>query len=226
MISQSSESEDQPQAESTQAQFPQPRGRIKAIAAGGNAVSRKQPAWQRQLRYVYYRFIRLRSRPHAIARGLAVGVFAGFFPLFGLQTIIGIALAIVFRGNKIVAAAGTWVSNPFTYLPIYAFNLWIGRLILQVDLDFDDLLNRRLQSWPDLLQTGNVFVATLFLGCAVVGGIAAVIAYFLGLWLAQMVHQRRQLQRHHRLERRQSLQSSRVDAPNVDSPSIDSTDPE
>ncbi|MGB7312113.1 MAG: DUF2062 domain-containing protein, partial [Nodosilinea sp.] len=85
-----------------------------------------QPQWRRQIRYVYLRFLRLQGTPEQLARGLASGVFSGCFPLFGFQIVLGIAAATVLRGNRIMAAAATWVSNPFTYVPIFAFNYQVG----------------------------------------------------------------------------------------------------
>jgi uncharacterized protein (DUF2062 family) len=84
------------------------------------------PAWKRQLRYLYLRFLRLQGSPQYLARGIASGVFSGCFPLFGLQIIIGVTIATVFRGHRIMAAAATWVSNPFTYVPLFAFNYQVG----------------------------------------------------------------------------------------------------
>jgi uncharacterized protein (DUF2062 family) len=72
--------------------------------------------WQRYLHYYKIRLLRLRGHPRAIARGLAFGTFAGFFPLFGLPIIIALVLATLFRGNRIAAIAATWISNPFTCL--------------------------------------------------------------------------------------------------------------
>ena len=67
--------------------------------------------------------------PGQRARGLAAGIFCGCFPIFGLQTLAGITLASVVRGNHLLAAAGTWISNPFTYVPLYWFNYRIGALL-------------------------------------------------------------------------------------------------
>lgn len=140
-------------------------------------------SWQRGCRYLYLRLIRLKSTPEAIARGLAVGVFAGFFPIFGFQTIAALLLAIPFQGNKLVAAAGTWISNPFTYVPIYLFNFQVGQWLLgrggQGGLATARAVFEADQNW---LQLGGDVVTTLFAGCAFVGGIAAVIAYGVGLW--------------------------------------------
>lgn len=143
----------------------------------------------------------MRGSSKAIARGLAAGVFAGWFPLFGLQTIIGIALAAILEGNKIMAAAGTWVSNPFTYVPIYYFNFRMGQWLLGLVGFEGEMLDMELlsdvvtasgwDSFSEFLGLGFNFVFTLFLGCFVTGLISAVLAYFLGLWLIQRIRQRR-----------------------------------
>ncbi len=143
-------------------------------------MKRRKFWWKRTLRYFYLRIIRLRSTTPALARGLATGVFAGLFPFFGAQTILGVSLAILVRGNKLTAALGTWISNPLTYVPIYLFNFRVGQFLLQTndlstDLDWT--------STSELLQAGKVFITTLLVGCTIVGAIAATIAYFLGLWL-------------------------------------------
>ncbi len=154
---------------------------------------KKPLSWQRGSRYLYLRLIRLKSTPGAIARGLAVGVFAGFFPIFGFQTIAAVLLAIPFRGNKLVAAAGTWISNPFTYVPIYLFNFQVGQWLLgragQGGLATARAVFEADQNW---LQLGSDVVTTLFTGCAFTGGIAAVIAYGVGLWGVDYLRQRRQ----------------------------------
>lgn len=141
---------------------------------------RKPSLWKRKLRYLYLRLIRLRSTTPAIARGLAVGVFAGLFPFFGAQTLLGLALAMAVRGNKLTAAVGTWISNPLTYVPIYVFNFKVGQLILgtkELSTDVD------WTSSEELLQAGWTFGLTLILGCVVVGAIAGVLSYLFGLWL-------------------------------------------
>ena len=137
----------------------------------------------RLVRYVYIRFVRLRSHPQAIARGLAAGVFAGSYPLFGLQTIIGVAIAAALRGNKLVAAAGTWISNPLTYVPIYAFNYQIGRWILG-QRNTTSLTNRSPQEWMSL---GFDITIALLVGSTLVGIALALVSYYVGLYLARTV---------------------------------------
>ena len=140
-------------------------------------------SFRRRLQYCYWRLIRLQGSPEAIARGLACGVFAGLFPLFGLQTILGLCLAILFRGNKIIAAAGTWVSNPLTYVPIYAFNFHVGKWLLQQN----SLTDISLKSWQEFKELGSEIIGTLFVGCFTVGMVGAICSYFLGLTIIRRV---------------------------------------
>jgi uncharacterized protein (DUF2062 family) len=131
----------------------------------------------------------METTPSVFARGLAVGIFAGWFPLFGLQTFISIALATLVNGNKLIAAAGTWVSNPFTYLPIYWFNFELGRFLLgskQQSFTLDNLTN-----WENLSQLGQDFMIALFLGSFVGGTVMGSLAYALGLYGMTRWKQRR-----------------------------------
>jgi len=122
----------------------------------------------------------MQGTPEYIARGLGIGVFAGLFPIFGLQTIVGVALATLFRGHKIAAAAGTWISNPLTYLPIYAVNFQVGQWFLNSQQEF---VPESMISFQELMQYGTKFVVSLFLGSLVIGAIAGILSYFIGLKL-------------------------------------------
>jgi uncharacterized protein (DUF2062 family) len=137
--------------------------------------------FQRYWRYFSLRLLRLRGNPKTIARGLAIGVFAGCFPFFGLQTIIAILIAFLLKGNKIAAAAATWISNPLTSVPIFAFNFHIGTLIIGgEDLTFEEL---NLTSFSEIIELGGKLGITLLLGSLIVGSIASFCAYFISLRL-------------------------------------------
>lgn len=168
-----------------------------------NKIKAPRQSIRRGLNYLYWRTVRLQGRPEPIARGLACGVFAGLFPFFGLQTILGVLLAVIFRGNKIVAAAGTWVSNPFTYIPIYAFNFHIGQMLLNQQ----ELTNVSLQSWEEVKELGTEILFPLFVGCFAVGSVVSIFSYFMGLRLihrlrnSYKLRQRRRLMGKHYSER-------------------------
>ena len=93
---------------------------------------------RRRIRKGFFLLWKQDGSPGQCARGLAVGVFCGCFPLFGFQTILGIVLSKLLKGNKFLAATGTWISNPLTYLPIYWLNYQIGNSLLGATQDFSD----------------------------------------------------------------------------------------
>lgn len=140
----------------------------------------------RRFRYTYLKLLRLRGKPKVVAKGLAVGIFAGCFPLFGLQSLIGLFLATVCRGSKVGALAATWISNPLTYVPLYVFNYKIGKLLLGTkDTQLPPL---DIESFTAFKELGSTFALTLFTGSFVVGMILAVVTYFYGLAILEQLH--------------------------------------
>ena len=140
----------------------------------------------------------MRGTPAEIARGAAVGVFAGMFPFFGFQTILSVGIAAIVRGNKIAAAATTWISNPLTYVPIYAFNFHVGRWLLKAD---DTFVFTR-QSLSELLNASSHFVMVLLIGCTVVGVVSAAITYPLTLRVVSNVRHQLRMSRKQAREQR------------------------
>lgn len=149
---------------------------------------RPQVWFRRRLRLTYLKLLRLRSKPETAAKGLALGVFAGCFPFFGFQSLVGIFLATIFRGSKVAAIAATWISNPFTYVPIFVFNYKIGKLLLGTK---DTVLFLDINSFTAFKELGSTFAITLLTGCLVVGSILAFITYFYSLAILERLKKRR-----------------------------------
>ena len=118
--------------------------------------------------------------PGQRARGLAAGVFAGCFPLFGFQTFLGVLFANLLRGNTFLAVVGTWISNPMTYLPLFWLNFQIGCILLGTELNFGSLGKLTPK---ELWYQGWLFGSCLFVGSAILGLmislISGIIVYFL-----------------------------------------------
>ncbi len=122
--------------------------------------------------YRLRRFLHLlwkqQGSPGYQARGLAIGVFCGCLPFFGIQTVLGMMLASVFRGNHLLAVSGTWISNPITYVPLFLLNYRVGSIALGVSTTMhhlDDVSSREIWS------QGWIFVSRLLYGSALVGTI-------------------------------------------------------
>jgi len=104
--------------------------------------------------------------PYFNAKGIAVGVFSGCFPFFGFQTLLGIFFARLINGNLVLAAIGTWISNPFTYVPLYILNFKVGSIFFKdnsKNIDFNDLIG------DDIFSQGWIFTSRLLIGSCLVG---------------------------------------------------------
>ena len=126
--------------------------------------------------------------PYYNAKGIAIGVFSGCFPFFGFQTLIGIFLARIIKGNILLSAAGTWISNPFTYIPIYILNYKVGSLLIKdssiLTIQSDFISN---QIW----EKGWIFTSRLLLGSFLVGSVLGIFSGFIGYLMYRYILKRR-----------------------------------
>jgi uncharacterized protein len=122
------------------------------------------------------RLLAVRDTPEALARGLAVGFFFGVSFLWGLQIVLAVVVAHLLRGNKVIAAALTAVSNPLTSLPLYGVCYWVGQLLLGTTVKLPDLA--QLGSLDDVVALGPAFFLTMFAGTTLVGLVGALVLYF------------------------------------------------
>ena len=129
----------------------------------------------RQFKLNVIRLVRLRGEPDEVGRGMALGLFIGMTPTFGIQMFIALGLAFWFKQNKIAALIGVWNTNPLTAPIIYGLEYEIGRLIMgrpypEVAVQF---------SYEALSGLGWQVLAPLCLGSVVLGVPVAIIGYAL-----------------------------------------------
>lgn len=134
-------------------------------------------------RYLYHRTVRLRGTPHAIAMGIAAGVFVSWTPLIGLHFVSAFAIAFLFGGNFVAAALGTAFGNPLTFPFIWMSSWRLGSFMLgrspdgrdQIDLvhlvktfDFSELWRPLIEPMllgsigPGIICAGGFYAATYF----------------------------------------------------------------
>jgi uncharacterized protein len=77
------------------------------------------------------KLLAIRDTPEAIAGGIAIGIFFGFTPLFGVKTVLAIFFAWLTRSNILAAVlAGTLHDlllpiMPFIFLWEYKIGFWV-----------------------------------------------------------------------------------------------------
>ena len=124
--------------------------------------------------------LRLDDPPSRIALALAVGVFISCTPFYGLQTLLSLGVATVFRLNKAATVTGTWLNLPWFAPFVYGLALHIGGLIVPDPQGVNAAALLRTSSSlsaADVIQRLRDVSVALLIGTAVVGVSAGVATY-------------------------------------------------
>ncbi|WGH79216.1 DUF2062 domain-containing protein [Jannaschia ovalis] len=168
--------------------------------------------WKRAAVYVKHRVRRLPDTPRKISRGIMVGVFTTFTPLYGLHFVLAALLAWIVRGNVMAALLGTFFGNPLTYVPIAVVSLNLGHWMLGTrargEID-ENIFGKFYGAGQDLFWNGwywlrgvpvdwtatRVFYETVFLpwtvGGLIPGLFTGIAAYTISLPLIEAYQRRR-----------------------------------
>lgn len=157
--------------------------------------------FERQIKYYYLRFLRLKGEPHELALGLACGVFSGMLPITPFQTALAITFAVCLRASKITAAVGTWISNPLNWYFLYSYCYTLGAFLLGLQEKnpvFSSIMKaveRGEESMVvigKILGAGGAIIAAFLAGGLVLGTGASLPAYFISLHIFKSIKTWRQ----------------------------------
>lgn len=125
-----------------------------------------------KLKQQFKKILSLDAHPGHISTGFAMGVFISFTPFFGLHTPIAIALAFIFRLNKLTTVTGAWVNTPLTMVPVLMASYNLGSFML--GKPHKELILNAME-WQQL----KPYAESILLGTSLIGFVAAVASYFI-----------------------------------------------
>ena len=70
-------------------------------------------------------------RRENVLPAIYMGSVVALLPLYGVQLVLAIVIAIWLRANLTVTVALQFITNPFTIAPIYLFTTWVGVQLLE-----------------------------------------------------------------------------------------------
>ncbi|MCF7954640.1 MAG: DUF2062 domain-containing protein [Phycisphaerae bacterium] len=160
---------------------------------------KKQSFLARTRAFIKFRIIHLDDSPHRIALGASLGMFTAFLPFLGLHTVIALMLAFITRSNKAVALLCSWISNPFTFIPIFVPCYLLGRSVVGIfkspppadpakvaeiltqTFSFSTLASALFTAefWREATTLFGKIGLELITGCLICGVTAAIFSYFI-----------------------------------------------
>jgi uncharacterized protein (DUF2062 family) len=124
------------------------------------------------------RLMRTPGSPHAIAAGVAAGVFAAFTPFVGLHVVLAGLVAALAGGSVLAAAMASLIGNPLTFPVIWIAGFEVGKLFVHGPSSgaIDAFIRE-----PSLGQLLPI-IEPLTLGSLVLGVLAGSLAYLPVRW--------------------------------------------
>jgi len=155
------------------------------------------------------KLLAIRDTPNAIAGGVAIGIFFGFSPLFGLKTLLALLFAWLFGCNLLAAVIAVTLHDlilpfmPVFYRWEYDVGYWLMHHYQWPQRFHWSFRMRRIHSdWRDNLRALFTMGKPLLLGSVLLGGPVALATFFVS----------RSLIVHHRLKHPRPPESPPPDA--------------
>ncbi|KEO92622.1 hypothetical protein EH32_15305 [Erythrobacter litoralis] len=167
--------------------------------------TREEMARNRFLAPIAHRFLSpelWRFTRRSVPRGVALGLFSAFIIPLG-QIFLAAFLALPSRANVPLAAAVTFITNPFTYAFWILIANRIGNFMLQIDAATAGYASGRLenswwQAFVDFFQMAGVTVV----GFLVLAVVSAALGYVLSSAVWRIIVARRRAKRLRLMEAR------------------------
>ncbi len=148
------------------------------------AAKRAFESWKAKIRHHFEEVWKVKTSPHSIALGFAVGTFFALLPTPGFSILLGFLVVLIFeKVNKFSLLAAMAIWNPIVLIPIYSLSYLIGDLLFgklpYIELRFQFL--EQAYNFSRQFIIGNTLLAIVF----------SVASYFILKGIAVAVHKRR-----------------------------------
>ena len=173
--------------------------------SGAFRKRRHRLSWGRRRRILLLEFLGREDPQEHVAAAIALGVALGFSPFLGLHLVLALGLATILKVNRLDAALGTFVGNPWTFPPVFALGYRLGRTLLHQDPRRTPPMN-----WHALLRSDITWIfhpvqtvrmvfgpraflprlQAFLLGTTILAILIGAVAYFLALAALRLYHRR------------------------------------
>jgi len=124
--------------------------------------------------------LHLQESPHRTALAFATGVFIAFAPHYLFHTASAAFCAWMFRLNYVAIFLGSFINNPWTFIPILAASLYTGVFVMG-ESSHPTIEWRKLTT-DNLFDRLSPYLIPFLVGACTLAIVAALIAYPLMRW--------------------------------------------
>ncbi len=100
----------------------------------------------RRIKDLIKKLLHIEDTPERTALAYSVGIFLGFSPFLGFHTLLGIAIAFLFKLNRVAVLLGAWSNIPWWLIPYYMVATWVGMWMIGFRMEWGIL--------RDIFETG------------------------------------------------------------------------
>jgi len=132
------------------------------------------------------------TSPYTTAISMATGTFIGIFIPVGLQLMVTVLVSPIKHINFLIASITTLISNPLTVLPIYAFGIKVGTILLGRSFPwilFNNFVNH--PAFKTLLSFGVEGLSILMTGLLAMAIPASIVVFFVSLSITKKIRQKK-----------------------------------
>jgi uncharacterized protein (DUF2062 family) len=129
--------------------------------------------WRRFVQLLFH----VNDSPRRTALAFGIGVFIAFFPVIGLHTALALAIAFLFRLNRVALLLGAYINNPWTLGPLFSLGTLIGCTLTGVspqEIWRIDWSCAERSIYIDLLRQ---FIWPFIVGNLILGILASILSY-------------------------------------------------
>jgi uncharacterized protein len=139
--------------------------------------------------------LEIQDSPHAIALGIAIGIFWGFTPMYGLKTVLTLLSAMSLRANKIAAVVAVSLHDLlFPIFPaVFEIEYLLGKKVLElfgVTVHAEHLHGlhlKELMNWTTFVNLGE----PMLIGTFLFGLLTSPLFYLVARGVVEAAHRRR-----------------------------------
>jgi len=93
----------------------------------------------RSLKNLLKKLLPIADKPERTALAFSIGVFLGYSPFLGFHTLLGIAIAFLFKLNRVAVLLGAWSNVPWWLVPYYMIATWVGMWVMGFQIEWTTL---------------------------------------------------------------------------------------